>query len=323
MAAEMEKDNVDILYWLNCHNNFGSLVNVVDLVDVIMTVDLICEMEKITENGIAREFYYLDGNAIAVREDGAVKYYLAFTDNLGSILSVMDEYGTKVSDASYEKSVAFLLCLVDFPFDSCNDGKPSLGSCTGSYFGSLLNGIEHSAAPCFGNLREKTMLNGVLFGAARRIIRDSDIDAEFLGHLYETPLELPAPCAVVAVAVTEDDDVFQGWIYVYEVLLPLYFEAVTGKLCGVMICTESHIAGIPRDVVNAVRNQLPAGNGGIAMVVKRHRSEATKEFILRVHAEYDYSLRPAFAPQLTYVDKMLVAQRIFSQRQRTLNYFIT
>jgi RHS repeat-associated protein len=60
------------------------------------------EYEKITENGVTREFYYLDGNTIAMRENGTVRYYLAFTDNLGSILCVMDENGTKVFDASYD-----------------------------------------------------------------------------------------------------------------------------------------------------------------------------------------------------------------------------
>ena len=60
------------------------------------------EYEVMTENGGTREFYYLDGNTIAIKEDGVVKYYLAFTDNLGSILSVMDENGTKVFDASYD-----------------------------------------------------------------------------------------------------------------------------------------------------------------------------------------------------------------------------
>ena len=60
------------------------------------------EYEKVTENGKSREFYYLDGNTIAVRENGTVKTYLAFTDNLGSILSVMDENGAKVFDASYD-----------------------------------------------------------------------------------------------------------------------------------------------------------------------------------------------------------------------------
>lgn len=60
------------------------------------------EYEKITERGITREFYYLDGNAIAIREDGTTNIYLAFTDNLGSILSVMNEKGKKVFDASYD-----------------------------------------------------------------------------------------------------------------------------------------------------------------------------------------------------------------------------
>lgn len=60
------------------------------------------DYEKITENGTTREFYYLDGNTIIVKENGTIKSYLAFTDNLGSILSVMDENGKKVFDATYD-----------------------------------------------------------------------------------------------------------------------------------------------------------------------------------------------------------------------------
>ena len=60
------------------------------------------EYEKITENGRTREFYCLDGNTIAIRENSTVKNYLAFTDNLGSILSVMDDNGTKAFDSSYD-----------------------------------------------------------------------------------------------------------------------------------------------------------------------------------------------------------------------------
>ena len=40
--------------------------------------------------------------AIVIRDNDRVKYYLAFTDNLGSILSVMDENGAKVFDSSYD-----------------------------------------------------------------------------------------------------------------------------------------------------------------------------------------------------------------------------
>lgn len=58
--------------------------------------------EKITENGISREYYYLDGGAIVIKENDEFKYYQAFTDNLGSILSVVDSDCEKVFDASYD-----------------------------------------------------------------------------------------------------------------------------------------------------------------------------------------------------------------------------
>lgn len=60
------------------------------------------DYEKITENGRTREFYYLDGNTIVIKENGITKNYLAFTDNIGNILSVIDENGAKVFDASYD-----------------------------------------------------------------------------------------------------------------------------------------------------------------------------------------------------------------------------
>lgn len=59
------------------------------------------DYEEVYENDDTRGLYYLDGNVIVIR-DGLFKPYLAFTDNLGSILSVFDEEGRKVFDASYD-----------------------------------------------------------------------------------------------------------------------------------------------------------------------------------------------------------------------------
>ena len=58
--------------------------------------------EKVTENGVTREFYYLDGNVIVVKQNGVFTPYLAFTDNLGSVLSIMDEDGLAVFKAEYD-----------------------------------------------------------------------------------------------------------------------------------------------------------------------------------------------------------------------------
>lgn len=58
--------------------------------------------EKVTEGDITREFYYLDGNVIVIKQDGVFTPYLAFKDNLGSFLSIMDAEGEKVFDADYD-----------------------------------------------------------------------------------------------------------------------------------------------------------------------------------------------------------------------------
>lgn len=58
--------------------------------------------ERITAGGRTREFYYLDGSTIVVKENGKFSPYFAFTDHLGSILSVVDSVGTKVYEAYYD-----------------------------------------------------------------------------------------------------------------------------------------------------------------------------------------------------------------------------
>ena len=58
--------------------------------------------EKTIESGISREFYYLDGNVIVVKQDRVFTPYLAFTDNLGSYLSVVDSLGNRVFFAIYD-----------------------------------------------------------------------------------------------------------------------------------------------------------------------------------------------------------------------------
>lgn len=58
--------------------------------------------EKITDNGHTREFYYLDGGVIVIKENGVFKPYITFTDHLGSIMSVVDKEGTEVFEAEYD-----------------------------------------------------------------------------------------------------------------------------------------------------------------------------------------------------------------------------
>ena len=60
------------------------------------------DYERVIENGVTKEFYYLDGNVILIKQGNSLTPYLAFTDNLGSILSILDSNGEPVFQASYD-----------------------------------------------------------------------------------------------------------------------------------------------------------------------------------------------------------------------------
>ena len=69
---------------------------------VLRKVTYLDDYEKVVADGASREFYYLDGDVIVIRENGIFKAYQSFKDNLGSILSVVDENGSKVFSAEYD-----------------------------------------------------------------------------------------------------------------------------------------------------------------------------------------------------------------------------
>ncbi len=69
---------------------------------VVRTVLYGGDYEKVVENGVTHEFYYLDGNVIVIKENGEFYPYLALTDNLGSYLSLVNLFGEFVYKASYD-----------------------------------------------------------------------------------------------------------------------------------------------------------------------------------------------------------------------------
>ena len=60
------------------------------------------DYEKIRDAGKTREYYYVCGNVIIIKENGTFKPYLVFKDGLGSILTIRDENAKIVFDATYD-----------------------------------------------------------------------------------------------------------------------------------------------------------------------------------------------------------------------------
>lgn len=215
--------------------------------------------------------------------------------------------------------VAFSSCLVDSSVDRCKHSESRSGCGPGSHLACFFDRVEHGSAPCSGNLREKPVLNGVPLGAVGRVMRNSDINPQFLRGLDETPLELPVPCIVGSATVTEDEYALCIWIYVSEVLFPLLDKAVTGELRSVMAHAEGHVASVPARVIDAMRYHLSVGERGVVMVVHLHRlsgvgtavvpSEIAKHLLLlRVHAEYGNTCLFARSSQLLNIAELFVTE---------------
>ena len=220
---------------------------------------------------------------------------------------------------TFKEWVTFFLCLIDSSVDRCENREPLICPRSGSLFAGLFDGVKHSSAPHPGNLREESVLNGIPLGAVRRIVGNPDIDAKLLGGLNETPFELPTPCVVRTAAITENEYALCVWIYMSEMLLPLFHETVAGKLCCIVADSESHISRVSGHIIDAMRYHLAIGERGIVVVICLHwlrgigtaaiLPEVSEDFLLLcVHAEDRDSLFLALLPEPLNVPELLVTQ---------------
>ena len=225
-----------------------------------------------------------------------------------------------------KERVAFFLCLINVSVDSRKYSESRLGSCLGSHIASLLDGVEDGSTPYSGNLREEHVLYGIPLGAVRRIVGNPNVETQSFGCFHETPLELPASSIVGTSSVTKDADTLYTWIYIPEVFLPLFHQTIAGKLRSIVTHSKGHIAGIPHDIVDAVRHHLAVGERGIVMVVHLDgfsavgcsvvTSERAKDFLfLRVHAEYGSACFLTPFSQLFNILELFVTPLAISHRQ--------
>ena len=225
-----------------------------------------------------------------------------------------------------KERVAFFLCLINVSVDSRKYSESRLGSCLGSHIASLLDGVEDGSAPYSGNLREEHVLYGIPLGAVRRIVGNPNVETQSFGCFHEAPLELPASGIVGTSSVTKDTDTLYTWIYIPEVFLPLFHQTIAGKLRSIVTHSKGHIAGIPHDIVDAVRHHLAVGERGIVMVVHLDgfsavgcsvvTSERAKDFLfLRVHAEYGSACFLTPFSQLFNILELFVTPLAISHRQ--------
>jgi RHS repeat-associated protein len=70
--------------------------------NVVKTVIFAGNYERITENGVTQELYYIGGNAIVVKTGGISTLYYVHPDHLGSFAVITDVMGNIVQKCSYD-----------------------------------------------------------------------------------------------------------------------------------------------------------------------------------------------------------------------------
>ena len=85
----------------------------------------------------------------------------------------------------------------------------------------LLVAVEWFACSVLGDLGKEPVLDGVPFGSARRIVGNSESQPKRVGQLrLEFGFPGPAPSAIAATGVAEDEELAGSWIADRSLLAP-------------------------------------------------------------------------------------------------------
>jgi hypothetical protein len=200
----------------------------------------------------------------------------------------------------------------------------------GGGFGTLdellgdLDAVEDHALARAGDVREDAMFDRVVFRAVGRVVRDADLDADAVRQSLQILFEQILRRAVAASAVAFDHEAFGLRMGRAALLFPPQSDAVAAQLGGVVRRVEMDPGPVPRDVIDAVRDQLALACAGEVMVEgldgllrEGHAGtmEITEQFLLlRVNADHGIARRCVLLPQLRDVFELRIAIGMMAHR---------
>src|SRR5438067_2367930 len=106
---------------------------------------------------------------------------------------------------------------------------------------------------------KQAMLNRVVLGGVRRITGHANFQPQPMGETLETLLEHKLRGAIAAAAIAEQQQRVRPGIRRVACGGPPLTNAVAGKLAGVVADAEVDVAAVAFEVIQAVRNDVAAG----------------------------------------------------------------
>ena len=130
----------------------------------------------------------------------------------------------------FEVLGGFATGLIELVDDVNRGGQTLLGLGFGHELADDLDALEDDSLTGAGDMGEEAMLNRVVLGAVRRIMSDSDLDADVINERLEVLLEEIVMRIVTAAAIAQQQEGGGVWVVELSLVEPPVAQTVTSKL---------------------------------------------------------------------------------------------
>lgn len=113
---------------------------------------------------------------------------------------------------------------------------------------------------------KQAVFDGVVLGAVRWVVRDTDIQAKATGKFLQRLLEYMPVGGIAAPATLQQQQATGMGVVFNPVLHPPVRNAVTAELAGVAAGVEVHVPLVARQVIESMWDQLANARAGEVMI---------------------------------------------------------
>ncbi len=122
---------------------------------------------------------------------------------------------------------------------------------------------ERLPTPIDGNGRKESMLDLVPFAGGPRQVANGNGQAGLIGQVLHLLLPEPTACAIGATPISHDEQFPTSGIQFAAHALPPASDALDGKRCGLMVGADVDEAAVLHQIVDAIRDGFPIGDGEV------------------------------------------------------------
>ena len=176
-------------------------------------------------------------------------------------------------------------------FDACRitiavldggDGQSLLGRRMRNQFNHGLKRRERFAPPIERNVGKESVLDLIPFAGCWRHMADGNGQPGLCGELLQLYLPQPVASPVGSASISNDEQLFSGWIEFLSDVLPPAPDTFYSKFGGLMVETHIDEALVVNQVINALGDGFPICDGTVII----HIDTACPALWLAILARY-------------------------------------